>query len=415
MTAKMIVKASAPGKKSNLTDANREWASRPEDERFWTLEEMSQATLRFDRARRAEVVRLSDLSVDDAMVLQAPGVKAPMTNWAFGQLCRRADVPAHFLRTLPDGLAAQVLRHGLAERTTPKEREREVRVGVRGDVVETFTSSAFAYIPNCRVCDGLAVLEKAGWRTPPARPAPRASARARKATAEDVARCGTRVKEGDLIAPAGLYASDRDMFAFLVKDEAAVDDGSGRGNGLRRGVFVSNSEVGAGAFRISTFLFDEVCGNHVVWGAHDILTVAIRHIGDTAPERAFRAIGDDLEKGWTKDDSKRVAGTIKAARKMVLGTTVDEVAERLVCEKRLYVKRGDAVEAFRLAQELDADRVDPCSVWGMVTGFTRLSQQEPHADRRVEIDTTGAGLMRLVDPTARCGFLRRGPAAQVEP
>ena len=45
-----------------------------------------------------------------------------------------------------------------------------------------------------------------------------------------------------MIAPAGIYASDHDMFAFLVNEEYRIDDGSD--GGLARGFFVQNSEVG---------------------------------------------------------------------------------------------------------------------------------------------------------------------------
>ena len=394
-----------PKGKTNLYEANHEWASRPADERFWTIEEMTAACKRVDESRHAEVVPLNIVTVDDKMRLCVGKDAATMTNWSFGQICRRADVPAHFLRTLPASLAAQIVTHGLQDRIPPKERERDVRVCFRGQQVETLTSDKFAFIPSWRICEGLQVLGKNGWRTPPARPVA-SDPRMRPATADDMVP-GSRIKVGDMIAPAGLYASDRDMFAFLIHEEPAVDDGSGR-NALRRGIFVSQSEVGAASFRMTSFLFDDVCGNHIVWGARDVLQAVVRHVGDTAPERAFRAVGQDLATSWSKDDAARVSRVIREARKMSLGAGPDEVVEKLVNEKRLYVGKSDALAAYRLAEEYDSDRVDPRSVWGMVTGFTRLSQAEPHQDRRVALDTVGAGLIRLVDPTAKCGYLKRG-------
>ena len=67
-----------------------------------------------------------------------------------------------------------------------------------------------------------------------------------------------------MIAPAGLYASDHDCFAFMVNESVTVDDGSD--GGLCRGFFVSNSEVGAASLKF-TSLYRSVCGNHIVWGA----------------------------------------------------------------------------------------------------------------------------------------------------
>jgi len=72
------------------------------------------------------------------------------------------------------------------------------------------------------------------------------------------------LKVGDKIAPAGLYGSDHDMFAFMVLENRRIEDGTE--GGLSRGAFFSNSEVGGGAFRIKSFYYRHVCGNHIVWG-----------------------------------------------------------------------------------------------------------------------------------------------------
>jgi hypothetical protein len=308
-------------------------------------------------------------------------------------------------------MAAGIVRYGLSDRVTPREREKSIRVSFRGSQVESFTSDRFAFIPNWKVCDGLRILEGMGWKVPPARPSEPGTG-TRLASRKDVERCGTLIKEGDTIGPAGLYASDKDMFAFLVNEKATVDDGTGS-NGLRRGIFVSNSEVGAAAFKVTFFLYDHVCGNHIVWGASAVLQAKVRHIGDEAPARAFAALEKDLM-AWNGKEASQTARLIKEARKMILGKTVEDIAERLVCEKRLYVGKSDAKAAYALAEQHDAERVDPRSVWGMVSGFTRLSQQELNSDRRVLLDNTGAGLMKLVDPAAQCGILKRGSGAAVD-
>lgn len=74
--------------------------------------------------------------------------------------------------------------------------------------------------------------------------------------------------------PAGLYASDRDMFVFLVSDENPVEIANAR---LGRGFFCWNSETGAPTFGLTTFLYNYVCGNHIVWEAEQVQELRIIH------------------------------------------------------------------------------------------------------------------------------------------
>ncbi|MEJ7663389.1 MAG: hypothetical protein WKG07_29515 [Hymenobacter sp.] len=130
--------------------------------------------------------------------------------------------------------------------------------------------SAYSRLWNADVVDGLVPALDWGWRVPPARPAVD-DPRARPATVEDILlgqeSFGLSVKVGDMLAPAGVYAGDRDMFIFLVNPNRVIDDGM---KGLMRGVFVWNSEVGAGAFKVRTFYLENVCGNHIVWSASGV-------------------------------------------------------------------------------------------------------------------------------------------------
>ena len=75
------------------------------------------------------------------------------------------------------------------------------------------------------------------------------------------------MKLGDLIAPAGIYASDHDMFAFMVNEDARIDDGSDEGIDVARGGTVRRGGQGA----VDSAAFVEPSGGGVV-----------------APERALR-------------------------------------------------------------------------------------------------------------------------------
>lgn len=121
-------------------------------------------------------------------------------------------------------------------------------------VCRAFTSDDYARIWNYELIGRLRDVMGDGWRVPPARPAFINQPGARPATEADVlARKttggGLTINMGDMIAPAGLYASDHDCFIFMVNEEQRIDDGSD--GGLSRGFFISHSEVGASALKVT--------------------------------------------------------------------------------------------------------------------------------------------------------------------
>ena len=178
---------------------------------------------------------------------------------------------------LPARLACQCLNYGL-------ERHKDIVVKCLFENKDDFTElravtkPRYARIWDLDVVRAIKPALDLGWRVPPARPCPD-DPRARPATKEDILEQGDfwgSIKEGDMIAPAGVYRGDRDSFIFLVNPERTVDDG---GAGLMRGVFVQNSEVGKSSFRISTFLLENVCSNHIVWGASEFRELKLVHKG----------------------------------------------------------------------------------------------------------------------------------------
>jgi hypothetical protein len=97
--------------KTNLMAAYHQWANRPADERFWSLEDMlAAATAQRQRAAQATVPanRLTIVpQADGDLRLAGPsGAEAKMTNWGFGQLASMAGAPAAYLRGLPAPVAA---------------------------------------------------------------------------------------------------------------------------------------------------------------------------------------------------------------------------------------------------------------------------------------------------------------------
>src|ERR1700732_4123392 len=98
-----------------------EWFSRPDDERYLSLTDLYDAVRR--RAESAQVRTVESRAVrveaarDNAerLALLVPGrdeLVAP-THWSFGQLCGLVGAPFSFMRQLPAALAGINLQHGL--------------------------------------------------------------------------------------------------------------------------------------------------------------------------------------------------------------------------------------------------------------------------------------------------------------
>ncbi|HZX94049.1 MAG TPA: DUF932 domain-containing protein, partial [Myxococcales bacterium] len=76
------------------------------------------------------------------------------------------------------------------------------------------------------------------------------------------------------------YASDRDVFVFLVDDTHPIEAGrlaDGSPNVYFRGFYCWNSEVGSRSLGIASFYLRAVCQNRNIWGAEQFEEITIRH------------------------------------------------------------------------------------------------------------------------------------------
>ena len=386
---------------NNLTAASREWSERPADQRFETLEALHNAVTGFhNAARTSEQVAVKSLTVqpygvNDLVLVGGKGIPAYFTHWSFGQLCQRVGAPASYLRLLPNQLAKSCINHGIAHADDDQKVNMLLHSNGRW-TIRALTGTGYDRIWNSDITKRLFDLKKYGWVVPPARPAFAGQPGTRKATKADADRIkqdgfGGAIKVGDDIAPAGLYASDRDMFCFFVNPSRVITAG---GSNLFRGTFISNSEVGDKAFRVTNFLFNNVCGNHIVWGASDVYTLNIRHVGQ-ANDKAWKGIEAELIR-YNDLSSGEETRKISAAAKFMLGETKDEVLDMLFA--RNILSRRQLSEAYVEAEVhvgTDAKGVDPKSAWGYVQGLTRLSQKSEYADERVAIDSAAGKVMEM--------------------
>lgn len=383
----------------DLFKANNQWSTRPADERFGSIPEMYAACRHYADNARVARTPYAELRVEsDNNEIQLAGKSgqfAKLTHWAFGQMAQLVAAPAGYLRSLPATLAAQNLNWGLKNRTAEQNSgTAQLLFHSNGSLLlRAVTSPIYKRIWNWEIAQRLHDLQGSGWKVPPARPALPDQPGTRPATEQDVLRLresGLSIKVGDPIAPAGLYASDHDMFAFMVNEENRIEDGTDQG--LGRGFFVENSEVGDSAFRLTTFLYRFICGNHIVWGAKDVREISIRHVGD-ANGIAWNKLALMVRR-YAESSASDLEAKIAAARRYEIAAKKEDVIDRLFGLKIGTRKVLEA--AYETAEKHSDTDGSPRSAWGFAQGMTRVSQESAYADKRVEIDRSAAKVLEIV-------------------
>ena len=350
---------------SNLHAAHREWASRPADERYPNFLTLHADALRDKRLSKEAGISGDRIRVEarrDDVWLRCGAQGAPLTEWAFGQVARVAGAPPGYLATLSPTTAAAALNEGL---DATRGGRGDYQALVRGGKICALNGPRYSRVYDADVLDMVAPLTDRGWRPPPA-----------------LARHGS--------PNAGLYRGQRDMFTFLVNEEHRVDDGTE--GGLGRGFFLWNSEVGARSFGISTFLYRYVCGNHIVWGATDVVESRLRHVGSIG-HRARAEVHMHLS-AWAQASTAEVEAQISTAQRVVLGKGKDEVVRATV--RATGLPQSTVSSAWDGASQWVEVDGTPDTAWGMAQALTRYSQSSSWTSDRVEIDQKAGQLLRVV-------------------
>jgi hypothetical protein len=354
----------------NALTAHHQWATRPPDERYTSVQALFEAA-RDRRARTAEsVVNSRDLRVEatgaDSLRLRGPfTTPIGLTHWSFGQLASIGGAPAQYLRTLPAPIAADALNYGLA-----RERRASHQLYVESGEPKralALTSQKYARLHHddllARVMDLMA--DHPEWHLP------------------------LGYKDGEWGAErvsSGAYLGVMDLFLFLVDGNRDLDDPADRNGGLHRGFILRNSDVGAAALTLDLFLHRGVCGNHIIWGFHHLVSLRRRHIGasiDIDYRDSLEAITRALDADTTKDRN-----LLYRANTVELGSTAEDVIE--TASVRAGLPRKQATEAYQLAERHERN---PRSVWGFVQGLTLVSQRSPWQDQRFALDRAASRLL----------------------
>jgi len=386
-------------KGKNLYAASNQWAQRPADERFWTLQDMRDQCYEYYHKRTEHQENVSDMTFEDKdgeLYANVGGTYMKMSNWGFKQLCGDLGAPAAYVGGLPADLCQQVLNHHTSTMLRHRNPVQIIGLQLNGhEVFRFYNTPTYTRIWNYQIVDQLLEVTRhdKGWRVPPARPMNMAGP-TKVATRQDVLKAmdnGLSIKVGDHIGPAGLYVRVHDIFVFLFNEEHRISVGTEAG--LARGIFISNYEVPGYAFKVWRFLYRYVCGNHIVWGAENVATFRIIHV-NVSFQLAWEAMAKEL-KGWLDRSSKEDTDKIKRLQTYKLGDDLDEVCDKIYAF-RFGITRKQLESAYLLVQTQHQDEDGaPNTPWGMVNGLTRLSQESPYADERTKLETAVGRLMMV--------------------
>lgn len=179
-----------------------------------------------------------------------------------------------------------------------------------------------------------------------------------------------------------LYASDRDVFLFLVDDLNPIEAGKlpdGSPDIFFRGFYCWNSEVGARTLGIASFYLRAVCQNRNIWGVEDFEEIAIRHSKYAASRFALEAEPALMQ--FAESSPMPFVNGIKAARERIVARDDEDRAAFL--RKRGFSK----AETTKIIDTvLTEEGHPPASIFDFVQGITRVARDKQHQDVRLEME-----------------------------
>ena len=355
-----------------------EWFSRPADERYLSLSDLfASVKARTERSRTRTVESASvrvEASRDNAegLALVLPGSTAPITptHWSFGQLASLVGAPAAYLRQLPAALAGINLQYGLTSHRAEQVKTLETDDGRLE--LRAVTGPDYGRIYDHELVAAVQRIAGNGtgdtrWKVP------------------GVLDWSTGIYNPrvDITSDTTtLYASDRDVFLFLVDDLNPIEAGrlpDGSPDLYFRGFYCWNSEVGAKTLGMASFYLRAVCQNRNLWGVEDFEEISIRHSKYAASRFAHEA-APALTRFADSSPMPFVNG-IRQARERIVARTDEDRADFL--RKRGFGK----TETARIIETVLAEEGHPpASIFDFVQGITAVARGKTQQDARLDLE-----------------------------
>lgn len=372
---------------TNDTRVSSQWYSRPADQRFTNLNAMYTACFNSAHGSEARIIDSSAVKLlasnddpNDLKLMLPPErtgqdvCQVEPSHWSFGQLCGLVSAPAAYLRKMPATISAINLQYGLLNHRAEKVKTYTTINGTTH--LRAVTGPEYGRIFDYEIVAAVRNIAGNGvddthWRVP-----------------------GIWGKPLDQVTKENttLFASDRDVFIFLVDEQHPIEIGklpNGDPDTVFRGFYIWNSEVGSRSFGIATFLYRTVCENRIIWGQRDFQEITFRH-SKGAPDRFMHQVAPALEH-YASTSTDRLLNGINAARDAVVADNDDKR------ESFLQSRGFNKAQTKKILEKvLDEEGHEARSVWDMVQGITAVARDIPHQDARVDMELKASKLLKKV-------------------
>lgn len=377
------------GRGSRNSRVSSEWYRRPSDERFLSLTELYSSVRERTNRSRTRTVESAAVRVEasqdnpEGLALILPGADVPLapTHWSFGQLAQLVQAPAGYLRQLPAPLAGINLQYGLSSHRAEQIKTLEAEDG-RVEL-RAVTGPDYGRIYDHELVSAVQRIAGNGngdtrWKVPGTLDWSTGIYNPRV----DITRDSTT-----------LYASDRDVFLFLVDDLNPIEAGrlpDGSPDLFFRGFYCWNSEVGAKTLGISSFYLRAVCQNRNLWGVEDFQEMTIRHSKFAATRFAHEA-APALQQ-FANSSALPFINGIRAARERVVARNDDERTDFL---RRQGFTKAETTKVLETV--LAEEGRKPESIFDFVQGITAVARDRPHQDARLDLESRAKKLLDRVN------------------
>lgn len=366
-------------------DVSRQWMSRPADQRFLSLEELRtsvRARADVTAERRVDTNKVEFFTPDitskddlNKLLVGLPGgdIVAP-TSWSFGQVAGLVKAPTSYLKTLPTPIVADALNYGMRYARSVEE----IKTYCTPEQMLAVTGPDYGRIYDWEVVE--AIMEIAGpdsvWKIP------------------GVMNWQTSMYNPDApvtLDSTTLYASDRDIFIFLVDDRNPIEIGktaSGEPDLIFRGFYITNSEVGSGSLKIAAFYLRAVCQNRNLWGVEGFQELRMNHT-KYAPSR-FMAEARPALASFANGSERKLIDGVNKAKAAQLAKDDDEALAFLKA-RAFSGKRALDILATSMREEQRPAR----SAWDFAQAITANARLEQNNDTRIELEREAGKLLDL--------------------
>jgi len=375
-----------------------QWYNRPDDQKFLSLNSM----LNF---KKVDASRMTSRTVDTHKVKiigdydEANPSRGNIfveytddnnqehnnlpTNWSFGQLSQLAGAPAGYLRDLPAPIAADCIQWGL-KYNRGKELIKVYGNQTQGGELRAATGPDYGRIFDWEILEPIKnLVEDSGgrWKVPGMMTG---------------SRDGMAVYDPEIPVTnetTTLFASDRDVFVFLVDDRNPIEVGklaNGEPDLMFRGFYAWNSETGSKTAGIAAMYLRGVCMNRNLWGVENFHEIKIRHT-KFAPDRFAMEARPALQSFANGSTFSFVEG-VKAAKDAKIASDDEERLEFLSKRAGLSGRMAKAAAARHLKEE--GRPVE--TVWDAAQAITAIARDVPHQDARIEVERKAGALLDKV-------------------